>query len=81
MEKKNNDQKRGANRARLQLALSEIMNGYLFLDEAVQKYEVPASTIIQHLKKIQKEKKDALQLKNSSKLGSGFGHNDDKPKG
>lgn len=76
MEKKNSDQKRGTNKARLQLALSEIMNGYLFLDEAVQKYEVPASTIIQHLKKIQKEKKKTMQLNDSTRMLKGFGHKD-----
>ena len=49
-------------KTRLQLAISEIMNGYLLLDEAVAKYDVPASSIIQGLKKIQKLKKEAAQL-------------------
>lgn len=48
-------------KTRLQFAISEIMNGYLLLDEAVAKYDVPASSIIQGLKKIQKLKKEAAQ--------------------
>ncbi|WP_104383003.1 hypothetical protein [Sphingobacterium sp. HMA12] len=69
MEKDNNDGKRISNKARVQCAISDIMRGYLFLHEAVEKYEVPASTIILHLKKIQrekqKEKKDPLPINNS----------------
>lgn len=81
MEKNNNDQKRNSNKIRLQWAISDIMNGYLFLNEAVEKYEVPASTIILHLKKIQKEKKETLAFNNSkiaAKEPSNLRKEDDK---
>lgn len=81
MEKRKNDQKIAANKAKLQLALSDIMNGHLFLDEAVQKYEVPASTIIKHLKKILKEKKETIQLNDSTRMLKGFGDNYNNLKG
>ncbi len=61
MEMKNYDKNEESNKIRLQFAISEIMQGYLLLDEAVAKYEVPASSIIQGLKKIQKAKKEAAQ--------------------
>lgn len=47
---------------RLQLAVSGIMEGYLLLEEAVDKYQVPPSSIIKVLKKIQKLKKEALKI-------------------
>ena len=46
MERNNNDSKRVSNKARLQSAISDIINGYLLLNEAVEKYEVAAYTII-----------------------------------
>jgi hypothetical protein len=58
---KNYDKNSASKKNRIQLAISEIMNGYLLLEEAVVKYEVPASSIIQGLRKIQKLKKDAAQ--------------------
>lgn len=61
MKIKTDDKNSEPKKTRLQLAISEIMNGYLLLDEAVAKYEVPASSIIQGLKKIQKLKKQAAQ--------------------
>ncbi len=62
MKIKTDDKNPDPRKTRLQLAISEIMNGYLLLDEAVAKYDVPASSIIQGLKKIQKLKKEAAQL-------------------
>ncbi|WP_346084889.1 hypothetical protein [Sphingobacterium ginsenosidimutans] len=47
---------------RLQLAVSGIMEGYLLLEEAVDKYQVPPSSIIKVLKKIQKLKKEAMKI-------------------
>lgn len=47
---------------RLQLAVSGIMEGYLLLEEAMDKYEVPSSSIIKALKKIQKLKKAASTI-------------------
>ncbi|MEJ5146051.1 hypothetical protein WH188_11920 [Sphingobacterium sp. MYb388] len=54
-----------SNKARLQSAISDIINGYLLLNEAVEKYEVAASTIIKCLKNIRDEKEGMLQLNNS----------------
>ncbi|MCW2262144.1 MULTISPECIES: hypothetical protein [Sphingobacterium] len=65
MERNNNDLKRVSNKARLQSAISDIINGYLLLNEAVEKYEVAASTIIKCLKNIRDEKEGMLQLNNS----------------
>ncbi|NJI74931.1 MULTISPECIES: hypothetical protein [unclassified Sphingobacterium] len=65
MERNNNDSKRVSNKARLQSAISDIINGYLLLNEAVEKYEVAASTIIKCLKNIRDEKEGMLQLNNS----------------
>ncbi|MNE04978.1 hypothetical protein D3C80_975270 [compost metagenome] len=48
----NKNQRRISDKMRLQSAISDIMNGYLLLNEAVEKYEVRASTIILHLEKI-----------------------------
>lgn len=67
MEKNNNDQKRISNKVRLQSAISDIINGYLLLNEAVEKYEVPASTIIKCLKKIRDDQVETLQLNNSKR--------------
>ena len=64
MERNNNDSKRVSNKARLQSAISDIINGYLLLNEAVEKYEVAASTI-KCLKNIRDEKEGMLQLNNS----------------
>lgn len=61
MKTKTDDKNPEPKKIRLQLAISEIMNGYLLLDEAVAKYDVPASSIIQGLKKIQKLKKEAAR--------------------
>lgn len=63
MNMKSYDKNSESAKTRLQLAIAEIMNGYLLLEEAVAKYGVPASSIIQGLKKIQKLKKEAAQSK------------------
>lgn len=65
MKRNNNDPKRVSNKVRLQSAISDIINGYLLLNEAVEKYEVPASTIIKCLKKIRDENVGFQQLNNS----------------
>ncbi|MDR2271688.1 MAG: hypothetical protein LBF27_12355 [Sphingobacterium sp.] len=64
----NSNSTKPAFKERLQLAVSGIMQGYLLLEEAVDKYDVPPSSIIKALKKILKLKKAALTAPNQYKL-------------
>lgn len=57
--KENPDDTRPPFKERLQMAVSSIMDGTCFIEEAVAKYEVLPSSIIVELKKIQKLKKEA----------------------
>lgn len=62
---KTSNQKRTSKKSRIELATFEIMCGYLFLNEAIEKYEVSARAIIRELKKSQRQKNKECQ-KNQS---------------
>lgn len=67
--KENPDDARPPFKERLQMAVSSIMDGTFFIEEAVEKYEVLPSSIIIELKKIQKLKKEAAKSLKTKKKG------------
>ncbi len=52
---------------RLHMAVASILDGTLFIEEAVEKYEVLPSSIIQELRRIQKLKKSTALSDKKSK--------------
>ncbi|GAA0884162.1 hypothetical protein GCM10009120_27600 [Sphingobacterium siyangense subsp. cladoniae] len=52
---------------RLQMAVASILEGRLFIEEAVEKYEILPSSIIQELRRIQKLKKSTTLSDKKSK--------------
>jgi len=52
---------------RLQMAVNGILEGRLFIEEAVEKYEILPSSIIQELRRIQKLKKNTTLSDKKSK--------------
>ncbi|WP_293937328.1 hypothetical protein [Sphingobacterium sp. UBA5996] len=52
---------------RLQMAVAGILEGRLFIEEAVEQYEVLPSSIIQELRRIQKLKKASSLPKKKNK--------------
>ncbi|MDR6733892.1 hypothetical protein [Sphingobacterium sp. 2149] len=54
-------------RERLQMAVSSILEGRFFIEEAVEQYNILPSSIIQELRRIQKLKKASCPPKKKNK--------------
>lgn len=65
--KENSEEKQIPVNERLQMAVASILDGRLFIEEAVEKYEVLPSNIIQELRRIQKLKNASSAQKKKSK--------------
>lgn len=57
--KENHNAAKAPFKERLQMAVASILEGRLFIEEAVEKYEILPSSIIQELRRIQKLKKSS----------------------
>ncbi len=59
--KENSDEQKIPVNERLQMAVASILEGRFFIEEAVEKYRILPSSIIQELRRIQKLKKASAQ--------------------